>query len=86
MYNVLSLGWSSAPLILFVSPLSSGLSDPPGPPGSKRPPMLTFKHFLSQQDDNIDEAQAIHSYNDYKVDFKRRQISEFFDNHKEGDW
>lgn len=48
--------------------------------------MLTFKQFLAQQDDSIDEDDAISSYNDYKADFKRKQVDEFFENHKDEDW
>ncbi len=48
--------------------------------------MLTFKQFLAQQDDSIDEMDAIASYNDYKDDFKRKLVDEFFEKHKEEDW
>ena len=48
--------------------------------------MLSFKQFLSQQDDSIDEVAAIQKYNEYKSEFKSRQISEFFEEHKEEDW
>lgn len=48
--------------------------------------MLTFKQFLLQQDDSIDEVDAIASYNEYKNDFKRKQVDEFFENHKDEDW
>jgi hypothetical protein len=48
--------------------------------------MLTFKQFLAQQDDNIDEDDAITSYNEYKAEFKRKQVDEFFESHKEEDW
>ena len=48
--------------------------------------MLSFKQFLTQQDDSIDEGQAIQLYQDYKFEFKRKQIIEFFDEHKEEDW
>lgn len=48
--------------------------------------MLTFKQFLAQQDDSIDEMKAIASYNDYKSEFKRKQVDEFFENHKDEDW
>ncbi|KAL8574949.1 hypothetical protein ACOMHN_052114 [Nucella lapillus] len=51
-----------------------------------QPPMLTFKQFLTQQDDTIGEEDAIKRYNDYKQDFKRQQISEFFLAHKEEEW
>lgn len=48
--------------------------------------MLTFKQFLAQQDDTIDEMDAISSYNEYKADFKRKQVEEFFEKHKDEDW
>ena len=48
--------------------------------------MLSFKQFLAQQDDSIDEGQAIQLYQEYKGDFKRKQITDFFDEHKEEDW
>ena len=51
-----------------------------------QPPMLTFKLFLTQQDDTIGEEEAIKKYNEYKLDFKRQQISEFFLSHKEEEW
>lgn len=56
------------------------------PQGLARHSMLSFKQFLSQQDDNIDETDAITSYNEYKNDFKRKQMEEFFENHKDEDW
>lgn len=48
-----------------------------------QPPMLTFKQFLSQQEDNISDQDAIKKYNEYKDEFKRQQINEFFLAHKE---
>ena len=54
--------------------------------GPQKKTMLSFKQFLAQQDDSIDESQAIQLYQDYKSDFKRKQITEFFDEHKEEDW
>ena len=48
--------------------------------------MLTFKQFLAQQEDNIDEMGAIASYNEYKAEFKRKQVEEFFEKHKDEDW
>ena len=61
----------------------SSRSDPDYP---TQPPMLTFKLFLTQQDDTIGEEDAIKKYNEYKQDFKRQQISEFFLAHKEEEW
>ena len=48
--------------------------------------LLTFKQYLTQQDDSIDESDAIQKYSEYKSEFKRKQIAEFFDEHKEEDW
>ena len=48
--------------------------------------MLTFKQFLSQQDDNIDDQEAIQLYAEYKADFKKQQLHQFFNDHKEEDW
>lgn len=48
--------------------------------------LLTFKQFLSQQDDNIDDAEAIRLYHEYKADYKKKQLHQFFNDHKEEDW
>ena len=67
-------------------------SIPMEPPGStphgglRRQAMLSFKQFLTQQDDSIDESEATAKYNEYKIDFKRTVIKEFFDEHKDEDW
>ena len=51
-----------------------------------QPPMQTFKQFLSSQDDNISDEDAIKKFNEYKVEFKRQQINEFFLAHKDEEW
>ncbi len=48
--------------------------------------MLTFKQFLTQQEDDIEESDAITSYNNYKAEFKKKLVEEFFEEHKEEDW
>lgn len=48
--------------------------------------MLSFKNFLLDQDDNIDQEEAVRRYNDYKTDFKKTQIAEFFAAHKNEEW
>lgn len=58
----------------------------PDADGPTQPPMMTFKHFLSSQDDNITEDEALKRYSDYKIDFKKQQISEFFVQHKDEEW
>lgn len=51
-----------------------------------QPPMMTFKQFLGSQDDGIDDQEAVRKYNEYKMDFRRQQLNEFFVNHKEEEW
>ncbi len=48
--------------------------------------MMFFKQFLSQQDDNISDEDAIKKFNEYKLDFKKTQISDFFLTHKDEEW
>ncbi len=54
--------------------------------GATQPPMLSFKNFLHDQDDNIDQEEAVKRYTEYKIDFKKTQIAEFFAAHKDEDW
>ncbi|KAL1419139.1 hypothetical protein MTO96_005250 [Rhipicephalus appendiculatus] len=54
--------------------------------GLTQPPMMTFKQFLGSQDDSIDDQEAVRKYNEYKMDFRRQQLNEFFVNHKEEEW
>ena len=63
------------------SPVMRGMSH-----SSSKHVMLTFKQFLAQEDDSIDVHDALSRYNEYKADFKRKQIEEFFEQHKEEDW
>jgi len=51
-----------------------------------QPAMMTFKQFLSSQDDNITDEEAIKKFGDYKVEFRKQQINEFFVQHKEEEW
>nr|CAD7451805.1 unnamed protein product [Timema tahoe] len=48
-----------------------------------QPPMMSFKAFLQTQDDNITDDEAIRKYNEYKLEFKRQQLNEFFMAHKD---
>ncbi|XP_030760727.1 serrate RNA effector molecule homolog isoform X2 [Sitophilus oryzae] len=61
------------------------------PPGAaqaegQQPPMMSFKAFLATQDDNISDSEAIEKYNDYKLEFQRQQLNEFFVAHKDDEW
>uniref|UniRef100_A0A1B6EMZ7 Serrate RNA effector molecule homolog n=2 Tax=Proconiini TaxID=565685 RepID=A0A1B6EMZ7_9HEMI len=51
-----------------------------------QPPMLSLKAFLQSQDDNISDEEAIRKYNEYKLEFRRQQLNEFFVAHKEEEW
>ncbi|CAH0391659.1 unnamed protein product [Bemisia tabaci] len=67
-----------------VPPLSGGVSM--GEMQDTQPPMLSFKSFLQTQDDNITDNDAIKKYNEYKHEFRRQQLNEFFVAHKEEEW
>ena len=56
------------------------------PENPTQPAMMTFKQFLSSQDDNITDEEAIKKFGDYKVDFRKQQINEFFVQHKDEEW
>ena len=51
-----------------------------------QPAMMLFKHFLTQQEDTISDEEAIRKFNEYKLEFKKNQINEFFLQHKEEEW
>ena len=59
---------------------------PPVSDGMTQPPMLTLKQFLATQDDSIGDDVAITKYNEYKLEFKRGQMNEFFVSHKDEEW
>merc|ERR1719284_2157625 len=48
--------------------------------------MMSFKSFLQTQDDQISDEEAIKKYAEYKLEFKRQQLNEFFVTHKEEEW
>lgn len=47
---------------------------------------MSFKGFIIQQEDDIDETEAVRRYQEYKVEFKRTQINDFFVLHKGEEW
>lgn len=47
-----------------------------------QPSMLTFKAFLHTQDDSITDSEALEKFAEYKVEFQRQQLNEFFVSHK----
>lgn len=54
-----------------------------GPP----PPIIkSFKEFLLSLDDSVDETEAVKRYNEYKIDFRRQQMQDFFLAHKDEEW
>lgn len=48
--------------------------------------MMTFKAFLGTQEDTITDEEAIKRYNEYKLEFRRQQLNEFFVAHKDEEW
>lgn len=54
--------------------------------GSGTPVLMSFKDFMIKQEDDIDEDEAVRRYREYKVEFKRTQINDFFVLHKNKEW
>nr|XP_020655414.1 serrate RNA effector molecule homolog isoform X2 [Pogona vitticeps] len=54
--------------------------------GITPPVMKSFKEFLLSLDDSVDETEAVKRYNDYKLDFRRQQMQDFFLAHKDEEW
>lgn len=48
--------------------------------------MMLFKQFLQQLDDEVGDTDAVKKYNEYKAEFKRKQVKEFFRRHKDEEW
>lgn len=65
---------------------SLGPEQPQNPDLQTQPAMLTLKQFLATQDDSISDSDAIEKYNEYKSEFKRQQLNEFFVAHKDEEW
>lgn len=64
-----------------------GHREPPmNPDMQTQPCMMTLKQFLATQDDSISDSEAITKYGEYKLDFKRQQLNEFFVAHKDEEW
>merc|ERR1740123_2654798 len=51
-----------------------------------QPSMLTFKAFLQTQDDSITDGEALEKYGEYKLEFQRQQLNEFFVSNKDYEW
>ena len=51
-----------------------------------QPPMMSFKQYMRGLDDSVDHIEAAKKYNEYKNEFKRKQIVEFFTAHKDEEW
>ncbi|CAF90329.1 unnamed protein product [Tetraodon nigroviridis] len=62
-----------------------GLVDPDLPPPGP-PTLKSFKEFLLNMDDNMDETESVKRYNQYKLDFRRQQLQDFFLQHKDQEW
>ncbi|XP_023333539.1 serrate RNA effector molecule homolog isoform X3 [Eurytemora carolleeae] len=51
-----------------------------------QPAMMSFKSFMHTQDDSISDEEGIKKYAEYKLEFRRQQLNEFFVTHKEEEW
>ncbi|KAK4873375.1 hypothetical protein RN001_015404 [Aquatica leii] len=63
-----------------------GREPPSASSTESQPVMMSFKAFLAAQDDNISDSEAVEKYNEYKLEFQRQQLNEFFVAHKDDEW
>ena len=77
MYNNISSSIASTP----TTDVAGG-----GEMSLTQPPMLTFKHFVGSLDDYVTDVEAVKKFADYKTDFHKQQINEFFLQHKDVEW
>lgn len=48
--------------------------------------LLSFKEFILNQSNDINEQDALKKYGEYKTEFTKRQIDKFFKEHQEEEW
>ncbi|XP_031555255.1 serrate RNA effector molecule homolog isoform X2 [Actinia tenebrosa] len=60
--------------------------DAPHPDVPSGPSMLSFKQFLNAQEDDIEDTEAVRKYQEYKLEFRKTQLGDFFQQHKEEEW
>ena len=48
--------------------------------------MMSMKQFIAAQDENITDSEATKRYAEYRTEFRRQQINEFFTQHKDEEW
>uniref|UniRef100_A0A6M2DLB6 Serrate RNA effector molecule homolog n=1 Tax=Xenopsylla cheopis TaxID=163159 RepID=A0A6M2DLB6_XENCH len=78
----------------YVPHRGGGVLEPPmsaagtlaGNNGDTQPAMMSFKAFLAAQDDAITDDDAVKKYGEYKLEFRRQQLNEFFVAHKDEEW
>lgn len=44
------------------------------------------QEFLLNMEDSVDETESVKRYNQYKLDFRRQQLQDFFLQHKNQEW
>ena len=64
---------------------SNKMEEPMSPP-THQPPMKSFKQFIASLDDDVDDDDAIAKYQEYKLEFRKTQISDYFMHHKDEEW
>lgn len=48
--------------------------------------LVLVQEFLLNMEDSVDETESVKRYNQYKLDFRRQQLQDFFLQHKDQEW
>ncbi|XP_055347029.1 serrate RNA effector molecule homolog B-like [Paramacrobiotus metropolitanus] len=64
----------------------AGLDGGETPNGPTQPALMSFRQFMGTLDENVEQDEVNQKYREYKIDFKRQQIHEFFLAHKDEEW
>lgn len=47
---------------------------------------MSLKAFINTLDDSVSDDEALKKYNEYKMEFRKQQLNEFFVAHKDEEW
>ncbi|XKL59382.1 hypothetical protein PGB90_000398 [Kerria lacca] len=89
-YETPSYSYSSWLSTETQAPTNTRVTPAPAPTNESnmesQPPMMSLKAFINTLDDNVSDDEALKKYNEYKMEFRKQQLNEFFVAHKDEEW